>query len=54
MDEEEKRSLGSLMAKYKAYKENYMKNIMFDPTEPQLSEYLYRSSHLVFVLDLVP
>ena len=32
-------SLGSLMAKYKDYKDKYMKNILFDPTNDHLSEF---------------
>ena len=34
-----KQRLVSLMDKYKTYKAKYMKNIMFDPTNDDLSKY---------------
>ena len=39
-DDRVRQSLGSLMAKYKAYKDKDMKSILFDPTNDHLSECL--------------
>ena len=39
LEEKEKQHLVSLMEKYKTYKDKYMRNIMFDPTNDDLSEY---------------